>query len=81
MESLKKFYETECQGSIPGSDAKLLCDFRQEFSSAFFLQKYEGVDHGLLSASCSVRDSKVTQRSPICTYISSHVLKVCLITE
>lgn len=26
-------------------------------------------------------DSKVTQRSPICTCISSYLLKVCLVTE
>lgn len=33
MESLKKFQAADCQGSILGSDAKLLCDFRQVSSS------------------------------------------------
>lgn len=39
MESLKKFCEAECQGSILGSDAKMLHYFRQVSSSVFFLLK------------------------------------------
>lgn len=33
MESLEKLCEAECQGSILGSDAKMLYDFRQVSSS------------------------------------------------
>lgn len=52
-ESLKKFCEAGCQGSVPGC-GKMLCDFRQVSLSLFFFLKNEGVGwHGLFGASTS----------------------------
>lgn len=48
----------------------------------FLLEKKKGVGPVLLGAfKLTFEDPKVIQRSPICTYISSYLVKVCLITE